>query len=117
MSDWMPPEKCCDYCVCEDGHSPLLARIEALEAQVRELEGHTQHFGPPFLPRPPGTVGGLPLPSAHQVTKSDFADPEARAALAFAAEAAGVQAQAILDELDDAPNCCTDWNEPGHVEH
>ncbi len=89
----------------------LAARIDALEGQVRELQGHRHTAQLVFgvegtagatQARPKDNAGNAP--PLKQVTKADFQNPEARAALASAAEAQGIQAQAILDELDNAGN-------------
>ncbi len=74
----------------------ILARIEALEKQVREARAWLEEN----CAFPVDTGDNAP----KQATKADFANPEARAALASAAEAQGIQAQAILDELDNDDN-------------
>ncbi len=79
-------------------NAELLARLDALEKQVREARAWLEaNCAFPV-------DNGDNAPPLKQATKADFANPEARAALASAAEAQGIHAQAILDELDNDDN-------------
>ncbi len=122
----------------------LRARAAALEAQVRELRAERDAFAPWLVPPVPAerimqarawleencafpVDTGDNAPPLKQATKADFANPEARAALASAAGAQGIQAQAILDELDnddnapkvpcDYPHCETPCERPCDESH